>query len=202
MNFHTSEATHHMTSRTRRPIGLVALVLLSVAFMRPANGLAKPPGSDGNARFPDVKDSWSPDGRFVLKSVDHREDLNAPHSIYLTDMRLGARSVLYSYLRTVDVLWSPASDALAINDWDTNNKPRCVILRLVPRQERIDVGEELARSRQRDEGKPLARNYRDDERNRVHMIRWVDAKTILLDVEGRDSEGRRRSFRLQKHIAY
>jgi hypothetical protein len=180
-----------MTTTYRPSIGLAVLVLLSVAFAKVAPVSAKPPGSDGNARFPDVKDSWSPDGRFVLKNVDHREDTNSPHSIYLTDMQTGARTVLYSYLRTVDVLWSPSSDALAINDWDTNNQSQPVVLRLVPRQERIDVGEEA-----------LANDRRTNDHKFIHIIRWLDEKTLLLDVQSHGSGGQRSAVRLRKRIIY
>jgi hypothetical protein len=106
-------------------------------------------------------------------------------------MRSGAHTVLYSFLRTVDVLWSPSSDALAINDWDTNNKPHGVVLRLVPRQERIEVGEDARASDRRDGGHRF-----------VHIIRWLDAKTLLVDVQGHSPDGRRSSYRVQKHITY
>jgi hypothetical protein len=70
-----------MTATYRRSISIAALLILSLGFVCPSPVSAKPPGSDGNARFPDVKDSWSPDGRFVLKDIDNREDLNSPHLI-------------------------------------------------------------------------------------------------------------------------
>ena len=184
----------------QRPISLAALVLLSVTFC-PATISAKPPGADGNASFPEVSDSWSPDGRFVLKNVDYPRDPQSLHSILLTDMQTGERGVLYSYPRKVDLLWSPASDALAINDWDANDAAQCIVFRLVPRRERIDLDQDLAKSRPSGREKKLVTARRDYDRNCVRIIRWLDAKTLLLDPEGHRPDDRRSSsFRLQKPV--
>ncbi len=191
-----------MTIQQRKQsIILAGLVLLSVAFACPATLSAKPPGADGNASFPEVSDSWSPDGRFVLKNVDSPRDPQSAHSIILTDMQTGQRAVLYSYLRKVDLLWSPASDALAINDWDSTDAAQCIVFRLVPRRERIGLDQDLAKSRPRDGEKKLVTERRDYDHNCVRIIRWLDAKTLLLDLEGHRPDDRRSSsFRLQKPV--
>ncbi len=124
-----------------RLIFLAALALLSLAFARVPSASARPPGGDGNASFPEVRDSWSPDGRFVVKNVDDPQNPQSPHSIFLTDMQSGQRTLLYSYPRKVDLLWSPASDALAINDWDARDESQCVVFLLTPRRERLDLRE-------------------------------------------------------------
>ncbi len=201
-----------MTTRnTQRPIILAALALLCVAFAPLVPASAKPPGTDGNASFPEVSDSWSPDGRFVVKNVDDPRNINSPHSIFLTDMQTGQRMLLYSYPRKVDLLWSPASEALAINDWDANNDSQCIIFVLSPHHERIDLREEFMKSRRPDVEKKLATNRRDYDHNYAHLVRWLDATTLLSVIEGHSSDRKRNfllvyeyklgeSFRLRKRI--
>src|ERR1700735_4056911 len=100
-----------MTSVYRfRMIALSAILLLSVGFAEGETIIDKPPGAQGNAFFPQVADSWSPDARFLLKNVETPNDPNTPHAIFLTDMKTGTRTVLYSYARRAEILWSPASD--------------------------------------------------------------------------------------------
>ena len=143
-------------------------------------------GGDGNASFPEVSDSWSPDGRFVVKNVDHPKDATTPHSIYLTDMETGRRTVLYSYPRKVDLYWSPASDALAINDWDANDDAQCIVFILAPRPARIDVREEFLKSR------------RPDRRSSSRPIATITITTTRISFDG---STRRRCCRCSKGIA-
>jgi hypothetical protein len=185
-----------MTTRQRpRFIGLAA-ILLAAALASAPPASAKPPGSEGNASFPHDDVSWSPDARFVLKNVEQPADPSAPHAIYLTDMRTGARSVLYPYLRKVEVLWSPASNALAINDWGPNDVERCIVLELVPRRRTIDMSAEVAKSRSPESAK-MRRDPRDDS---LHIVRWTDPRTLVVDVQSRHSDGRRTSIRLRQRI--
>jgi hypothetical protein len=176
-------------------IATAALIILSVALAQVPAASAKPPGSDGNASFPEVSDSWSPDGRFVVKNVDHPNDPNSPHSIMLTDMQTGRRSMLYSYGWKVDLFWSPASDALAINDWDANDDAQCIVLVLAPRRERIDLREEFLKSRRPDREKKLAADRHAYDHNYAHLIRWLNANTLLSAFEGHSSD-RKRGFQL------
>jgi hypothetical protein len=177
-------------------IALAALVLLSVGFASAETILDKPPGASGNAWFPHVADAWSPDARFLLKNVDTPDDPKTPHSIYLTDMKTGTRAVLYSYARRAEILWSPASDAVAINDWDANNDAQSMVFPLLPHQEHIDLREEFLKSRRPDREKKLAADHRTYDHNYAHVIRWLDGKTVLLMIEGHSSTARKR-FRLE-----
>lgn len=183
-----------MTRHRRLTIGLTALVLLSVAF--PFKGWSVPAGSDGNASFPDDKDSWSPDGRFLLKDVDHPEDPKAPHSIFLTDMQTGKRMLLYSFARKVDLLWSPHSNAVALNDWDAHDEAQCFVFLLEDAPTRIDLREELLKSRRPDPEKKLATDRRDYNFNYARIIRWLDGQTVLFAVDGH-SPHRQRKFVLE-----
>jgi len=178
-----------MTSHLQpRSIGLVAALLLCVAFANTAS--AKPAGPSGNASFPEVKDSWSPDARFVLKNVDSTEDPKKPPTIFLTDMKTGERTQLHSYARKADVLWSPSSDAVAINDWDADDEAQCIVFRLVPTQQRYDLREEFLKSRRPEREKKLAADRRDYDYNFAHLIRWLNGNTLLFVVEGHSSDGK------------
>jgi len=175
-----------------RMITLSAVLLLCVGVANGATIIDKPPGASGNANFPNVSDSWSPDARFLLKNVDTPNDPNTPHAIFLTDMKTGSRRVLYSYARRAEILWSPASDAVAINDWDANDDAQCIVFRLLPHQERSDVREEFLKSRRPDREKRLAVDHRMYDHNYVHALRWLDGKTLLIAIEGHSSNAHKR----------
>lgn len=181
-----------MTTGYRPQVIALAFVLLSVGFATAETILDKPPGASGNAWFPQVADAWSPDARFLLKNVDTPNDLNSPHSIYLTDMKTGTRNMLYSYARRAEILWSPGPDAVAINDWDANNDAQCVVFPLLPHRERIDLRDRFLKSRRPDREKKLAADHNTYDHNYAHVIRWLDAKTVLLVIEGHSSTSRKR----------
>jgi hypothetical protein len=177
-------------------IGLAGLLVLAIVFSASAARSARLPGGDGNASFPQVSDSWSPDGRFVLKNVETPQNPRSPHSIFLTDMRTGERAMLYSYARKADVLWSPGSNALAINDWDANDDAQCIVFVLVPRRAGVDLREEFLKSRQPDHDKKLVANRREYDRNYAHLVRWINAGALLFVIEGHSSSSKR-NFRLE-----
>ena len=158
--------------------------------------LDKPPGASGNAFFPTVEDSWSPDARFLLKNVDTPNNPDSPHSIYLTDMRTGVRTVLYSYARRAEIIWSPDSDIVAINDFDANDDSQCMVFPILPHCGRIDLREELLKSRQPDSEKKLVADRRRYDHNFAHALRWRDARTLLFVVEGHSSRAHD-GFRLE-----
>jgi hypothetical protein len=195
-----------------RSVLLAALLLLPLVFAGAGKVLAKPPGPSGNANFPYDEVSWSPDARFVANNVEHSpDDPTSPHSIFLTDMKTGKRWLLYSYPRKVDLLWSPASNALAINDWTANDQAQCVVFVFTPEQEQIDLREEFLKSRRPDREKKLAANQHDYARNYAHSIRWLNGITLRFAIQGQSADRRRSflllydyrlgdSFRLQKRV--
>jgi hypothetical protein len=167
-----------------------AIILLCVGFAYGA--AAQSPGADGNASFPQVDDSWSPDARFVLKNADTPEDPNAPHAIFLTDMKSGVRARLYTYARRADLLWSPGSDALAINDWDATNESECMVFPSLPDTRHLNLREEFLKSRRPDREKKLADDRTEYDHNYAHIVRWIDAKTLLFVIQGNSSDHRRK----------
>ncbi|HVN27683.1 MAG TPA: hypothetical protein VMT64_04315, partial [Candidatus Binataceae bacterium] len=127
----------------------------------------------------------------VLKNIDLPQSLDSPHAIFLTDMQTGRREKLYAYARRADVLWSPASDALAINDWESNDDSQCVVFSNLPSLGRTDLREELLKSGRPDMEKKLAADHVNYDHNFAHVMRWLDPRTVLFVVQGRNADGRR-----------
>jgi hypothetical protein len=176
-----------MPNHIRSVFIVMALILCFAPAVRSETILDKPPGASGNAIFPTVEDAWSPDARFLLKNVETPNNPDSPHSIYLTDMKSGVRTVLYSYARRAEILWSPASDLVAINDFDARDDSQCVVFPILPHRERIDLREELLKSRRPDSEKKLVTDRHRYDHNYAHAIRWLNAKTLLFVVEGHSS---------------
>ncbi len=193
---------------------LAAIVMLSLAVAHPPSLCAKPPGGSGNVSFPHDNVSWSPDARFVANNVnDSPDDPKSPHSVFLTDMKTGQRWLLHSYPRKVDLLWSPASNALAINDWGAGDESQCIVYVLTPQRERLDLREEFLKSRRPDREKKLAADQVDYDHNYAHAIGWLSAHSLLVELEGHSSEAKRYflleyeyqigdSFRLRKRVIH
>ena len=88
------------------------------------------------------------------------------HTLLLIDSRSTSRRVLYKYGRHVDLLWSPVSDALVINDYEGSNSAKPVLFDLVTGSVGIDLKGEFLRLRDRQKTlagpgickKPAARN--------------------------------------------
>ena len=93
--------------------------------------------------FPGAKtETKSPDGRYAVSNID---DVHAQpaHILMLIDSQSGKHSKIYEYGRHVDVLWSPASNALAINDYGGSDFTRAVLLMLPSGQKQDDLWDEL-----------------------------------------------------------
>jgi len=185
-----------MINLKRSALVMATLILCVTAAAHAVTIIDKPPGEPGNAFFPTVADAWSPNARFLLKNVDTPNNPDSPHSIYLTDMKTGVRTVLYSYARRAEILWSPASDVVAINDFDAHDDSQCFVFPLLPHRERIDVREELLKSRRPDSEKRLVTDRYRYAHNYAHAIRWIDARTLLFVVEGHSSSRAHEGFRL------
>ncbi len=171
---------------------LAAIGILFLGFAHPASLYAKPPGGSGSVSFPHDQVSWSPDARFVANNVNHSpDDPKSPHSVFLTDMKTGQRWLLHSYPRKVDLLWSPGSNALAINDWGAGEESQCIVYVLTPQREELDLREEFLKSRRPDREKKLAADHVNYDHNYAHAIRWLSANKLLFVLEGHSTKTRR-----------
>ncbi len=188
--------------------------MFSLALAHPASLYAKPPGGSGSVSFPHDQVSWSPDARFVANNVnDSPDDPRSPHSVFLTDMKTGQRWLLHSYPWKVDLLWSPGSNALAINDWGAGAESQCIVYVLTPQREQLDLREEFLKSRRPDREKKLAADHVNYDHNYAHAIRWLSANSLLFELEGRSTKAKRYflleyeyqigdGFRLRKRVIH
>lgn len=93
--------------------------------------------------FPGSKsDTKSPDGRYTVRNLDD-EHAEPAHSLMLIDSSSGKQHKIYEYGRHVDVLWSPASNALVVNDYGGSDFTRAVLLTLPSGKKQGNLWEEL-----------------------------------------------------------
>ena len=216
-----------MLTKLKAPaIGLAALLLLSLVFSNatsaasaaiatpgPDVGMvpAKPPGPAGNSSFPVDNTSWSPDARFLIKNANN-VDQKTPYSIFLIDMKTGSKTLVYQYARKVDILWSPTSDAFVLNDWGSGDDGQTTLFRILPKQAHWDLREQLMKSTRPDAEKKLAANRQLYDHNFAHVMRWMNAHSVLFEIEGHSSDQQHKfvlqyvysvgdSFQLKKRVA-
>jgi len=104
-----------------------------------------PGAASGPVSFPGPKsETRSPDGRYTVRNLDDPHTQPA-HSLTLIDSRSGKQRKIYEYGRHVDVLWSPASNALVINDYGGSDFSRAVLLALPAQESKVNLWDELIR---------------------------------------------------------
>ncbi len=97
---------------------LVTIVLLSTALVLGA--------SDKKVSFPGPEsEARSPDGRYSIKNMLYD---NAQRAYLLfVDRTSGKQHKIHDYARHVEVLWSPASDAFVVNDFEGSDSTRPIL---------------------------------------------------------------------------
>lgn len=75
--------------------------------------------------FPAAKsETESPGGRYVIRNSDSLSE-NPAHTLTLVIEAKSASAIkVYQYARSVDILWSPASDVFVINDYEGSDSTR------------------------------------------------------------------------------
>lgn len=85
------------------------------------------------AVFPDRKELRSPDGRFIIRSVDHvagpREFSGVFRSLVLEEAATGSSRELYNYLGRVGVAWS-GSNFVIVTDYASKKTARALVFRI------------------------------------------------------------------------
>jgi hypothetical protein len=83
--------------------------------------------------FPDRKELHSPDGRFVIRSVEHvagpSEFSGVVRSLSLVDVTTGVSRGLYHYLGRVAVGWS-GNNFLIVTDYASKRTSRALVFRM------------------------------------------------------------------------
>ncbi len=79
------------------------------------------------ASFPGAQSKVnSPDGHYVIENLDNDEEQPA-HTLTVLDTRNHSSTIIYRYSRHVDVLWSPTSKAVVVNDYEGSNSSHPVV---------------------------------------------------------------------------
>jgi hypothetical protein len=109
--------------------------ILSVAI---ASGV-----SAQNVSFPGAKsETKSPDGRYMIRNSDSMTE-NPAHTLTLVESEGGSVVKVYQYRRSADVLWSPASDAFVINDYEGSDSTRPALYKVPWTGTKTDILEQL-----------------------------------------------------------
>jgi len=129
----------------------------------------------------------SPNGRYVLENVDGRPpapgdpELRDWHKIYLIDTKRHTSELLYQYGRCVNVLWSPSSEAIAVNDFYASDDSISMLFVLTPKLERINLGKTFLDAPAPPKDRELVR---DGYPVFKFVARWPDSKSLLFEITG------------------
>lgn len=121
--------------------------------------------------------SKSPNGRYVIRNIDY-DDSSPAHRLLLEDRSKKTSNQLFSYDRSVDILWSPSGSGLILNDYGGSNFTDAYIIFLDDSRRRVKVTEEL-----RTMYPGSARIFSNDHLY-IEGVAWLDEKTIRIKVSG------------------
>lgn len=147
-------------------------LLLCVATLAKAN--------PQKVSFPGSRsESKSPDGHYSVRNFDD-ENQEPAHTLSLIDTKTRSAIKIYSYGRHVDVLWSPSSDALVINDYEGSDVSHPVLFVAPWKGQPVDLSEKLIEFfRVHGEPKSATKNH--------HMYfsaqRWLSHDEILCRID-------------------
>ncbi|MGO9243107.1 MAG: carboxypeptidase-like regulatory domain-containing protein [Bryobacteraceae bacterium] len=123
--------------------------------------------------------SVSPDGRYVLVSVDG--DTVPRHTVFLEDRVLKARRKLFNYSTLVDILWAPDSKLIAVTDHVSSNKSQCTIFSVDEKTPPIQVLDLILRTLSEDAQKDL-KNSLGNQHSDVEPEEWLAPTVLMLKV--------------------
>src|SRR5579864_4768732 len=92
--------------------------------------------------FPERRELYSPDGRFVLRSIEHAgaagEFSGIFRSLVLEEVATGATQTIYNYVGRVGAAWS-GNDFVIVNDYAGKKTARALLFRLDRRNEYLII---------------------------------------------------------------
>ncbi|MGD0887637.1 MAG: hypothetical protein ABR889_00165 [Acidobacteriaceae bacterium] len=122
----------------------------------------------------------SPDGHYMIKNTDD-ETRELSHSLSVIDTKNNEVTKIYQYGRSVDILWSPNSDAFIVNDHEGSNMSHPVLFTKPWTVHPLDLFEKLLPSLSNQESTKHIQNnihvYFDAER-------WLGHGAILCRLYG------------------
>jgi hypothetical protein len=150
---------------------LVTILLLGAAVVLGA--------SDEKASFPGPKSEVrSADGRYSVKNILDEHAQRA--YLVLIDRGSGKQRKVRDYARHVEVLWSPASDAFVVNDFEGSDSTRPILYSLPLSSSQTDLLEKLTEFlRTRGEEKLVRVN------GHVYLTvqRWINPEELLCRLQ-------------------
>jgi hypothetical protein len=131
--------------------------------------------------FPGVKsETKSPDGRYTIRNTDDPKQEPA-HTLTVVDGTTGLKTRFYSYGRHVEVLWSPTSTALLVNDYEGSDTAQPVLFVSPWTNAPINLREKLI---------DFLRSRGDlriiEENDHVYFTarRWLNGSELLCEIRG------------------
>jgi hypothetical protein len=166
------EARHDLLVKT----GANSSWLLIILLLGTAPSFA---AIDQKASFPGPEsEARSPDGRYSIKNILYDDARRA--YLVLIDRRSGKQHKVRDYARHVEVLWSPASDAFVVNDFEGSDSTRPILYFVPWARNNIDLLQKLTDFlRARRQEKLVLRN------GHVYLTvqRWINDQEILCRLE-------------------
>jgi hypothetical protein len=133
------------------------------------------------ATFPGTQsETRSPDGRYTIRNADDGSQVPA-HTLTLIENADSTKVKIYSYLRHVDVLWAPTSNAFVVNDYDTSDESRPILFTAPWTNSYVDLRDKLVEYlRSRDAARSVLGNHH------VYFSaeKWLSGTEVLCKVTG------------------
>lgn len=135
--------------------------------------------------FPGQKpESISPNKRYAIRNEDD-EKRSPAHVLIFREAGLQEEHRLYEYDRSVDVLWSPLSNAVVINDHEGSDSSKPVLFSFAKGRNPIDLWPKLIEF--------LRALHQDPSALKNHHVyftadRWLDGKSFLCKLTGYGEE--------------
>lgn len=150
---------------------IVTIVLLGAALVLSAG--------DKKVLFPGPKSEVrSPDARYSVRNVLYDQARSA--YLVLIDKKSGKQHKVRDYARHVEVLWSPASDAFVVNDFEGSDSTRPILYSVPWTGKDIDLLQKLTDflRAQRKEKIVLGNDH-------VYLTvqRWINSEELLCKLE-------------------
>ncbi len=131
--------------------------------------------------FPGTKpETKSPDGRYTIRNTDDEKQEPA-HALTLIDAKDGSTTKVYSYPRSVDVLWSPTSGAFVVNDHEGSDASHPLLFMVPWTNQPVDLRKKLIGYLRSGRG---AKSVRDNHHVYFSAQRWLSGDEILCQVTG------------------
>jgi len=128
--------------------------------------------------FPEHSRAVSPDGRYSITGVYSESE--PYHTVFLDDRQLKTRRELFSYSRSIELLWNPDGKSFVLNDYAGSDYSECKIIFVDEKAESIDVWDKIVKGIAPREQRSLLENHH------VYIAarEWVSRDAVKVKVWG------------------